>query len=198
MPHRILYQWRPCLPCHDTSLFRFEQGTSTRGSEDSFATGRRDRVGTKAEKELTRLFERWLNSTTLVLRAAIFGDDTVICWLVSFCVRFFQVESLASSSVPRLSLEILHALATSIDKLVVNKLTDFWLLTPSALTTFVRYATRKYLVRTSTQLLGGRVGNPPVRLEAHRRANAAMMIHCRCLHQISKGGWRAFMRRSLT
>lgn len=53
------------------------QGTSTRGSEESFATGRRDRVGTKAEKELTKLFERWLNSTTSVLRAAIFGGESV-------------------------------------------------------------------------------------------------------------------------
>lgn len=53
------------------------QALSTLESDDSFATDRRDRVGTKAEKELTELFERWLNNTTSVLRAAIFGDDTV-------------------------------------------------------------------------------------------------------------------------
>lgn len=58
-------------------LLLVAQGTSTRGSEDSFVTGRRDGVGTKAEKELTKLFERWLNSITSVLRAAIFGDDSV-------------------------------------------------------------------------------------------------------------------------
>ena len=56
------------------------QAPSTLESDDSFATGKRDRVGTKAEKEFTKLFESWLNSTTSVLRAAIFGDDTV-----SFC-----------------------------------------------------------------------------------------------------------------
>ncbi|CAM9387937.1 unnamed protein product, partial [Ectocarpus sp. 13 AM-2016] len=50
---------------------------STLGSDDSFAAGKRDRIGTKAEKEFTNLFESWLNSTTTVLRAAIFGDDTV-------------------------------------------------------------------------------------------------------------------------
>lgn len=65
-----------CMPCCSVPCM-FEQGTSTVGSEDSFTAGRRDRVGTKAEKELTKLFERWLHSTTSVLRAAIFGDDMV-------------------------------------------------------------------------------------------------------------------------
>lgn len=53
------------------------QASSTLESDDSFAAGKRDRVGTKAEKEFTKVFERWLSSTTSVLRAAIFGDDTV-------------------------------------------------------------------------------------------------------------------------
>lgn len=52
------------------------EAASTLESDDSFATGRRDRAGTKAEKELTKIFEGWLNSTTFVLRAAIFGDNT--------------------------------------------------------------------------------------------------------------------------
>lgn len=55
-------------------------------SDDSYATGRRDRVGTKAEKELTKLFEGWLNSTTAVLRAAIFGDDAA-SWFSCFVYR---------------------------------------------------------------------------------------------------------------
>ncbi|CAM9159942.1 unnamed protein product [Pylaiella littoralis] len=53
------------------------EASSTLESDDSFVTGKRDRVGTKAESEITKLFERWLNSTTSVLRAAIFGDNTV-------------------------------------------------------------------------------------------------------------------------
>lgn len=68
------------------------QGASTLGSDDSFATGRRDRVGTKAEKELTKLFEGWLNSTTFVLRAAIFGDDTVSTFSVVLSQRALQGE----------------------------------------------------------------------------------------------------------
>lgn len=53
------------------------QAPSTLESDDSYAAGKRDRVGTKAEREFTKVFERWLSSTTSVLRAAIFGDDTV-------------------------------------------------------------------------------------------------------------------------
>lgn len=54
-----------------------EQAASTLESDESFGAGKRDRAGTKAEKDLTKLFERWLNSTTSVLSAAIFGDDSV-------------------------------------------------------------------------------------------------------------------------
>lgn len=65
---------RPLTPLRFTGGI---QAASTLESDDSFATGRRDRAGTKAEKELTKIFEGWLNSTTFVLRAAIFGDNTV-------------------------------------------------------------------------------------------------------------------------
>lgn len=62
---------------NDIHVDCLSQAASTLESDDSFAAGRRDRAGTKAEKELTKVFEGWLNSTTFVLRAAIFGDNTV-------------------------------------------------------------------------------------------------------------------------
>lgn len=71
-----------CFTPFDGIVYFYAQAPSTLESDDSFATGKRDRVGTRAEKEFTKLFESWLNSTTCVLRAAIFGDDTV-----SFCYR---------------------------------------------------------------------------------------------------------------
>ncbi|CAM9628712.1 unnamed protein product, partial [Discosporangium mesarthrocarpum] len=45
-------------------------------SEDSFAMGKREQHHcTQAEKVLTNIFKGWLDSTTVALRAAIFGDD---------------------------------------------------------------------------------------------------------------------------
>lgn len=76
-------------------------------------TGKRDRVGTKAESEITKLFERWLNSTTSVLRAAIFGDNTVrffvvvMPWVCGRAVGLIGYESSSSHDVYR-ELDDLH------------------------------------------------------------------------------------------
>ncbi|CAM9110838.1 unnamed protein product [Choristocarpus tenellus] len=52
--------------------------SSLQESEDSVANVRRERQCTKAEKDLTKLLEGWITSTTVNLRAAIVGNDSAI------------------------------------------------------------------------------------------------------------------------
>lgn len=94
---------------------RLTQAPSTLESDDSFVTGKRDRVRTKAESEITKLFERWLNSTTAVLRAAIFGDSTVrFCVVVMPCACGLAVYLMGDEASPS------HHVFRALDELNLN------------------------------------------------------------------------------